>query len=92
MDGADVDDDQVPTDGKKKLFENFQKNRIVPNISSSKKRAPGISKGMWKKELKTQLGISLKKKRTGKRTQEEIDRQNIGKRLKSQRANERMSG
>jgi hypothetical protein len=87
-----VDDDQMPTDGKKKLFENFQKNRIVPNIASSKKRAPGISKGMWKKELKTQLGISINKKRSGKRTQEEIDRQNIGKRLKSQKASERKTG
>lgn len=69
VEGADVDDDQDPTDGKKKLFANFQKNgKVVPNITSGKKRAPGISKGMWKKELKSQLGISLKKKRSGKRT------------------------
>lgn len=53
----------------KNLFTNFQKEgKLVPNIASHAKRAPGISKGMWKKELKRQLtGTVEKRRRTGDR-------------------------
>lgn len=45
---------------------------MVPNITNIKKRAPGISKGLWKKELKYQLtGEVQVKKRSGKRDQPE---------------------
>lgn len=41
----------------------------MPNIASINKRAPGISKGLWKKELKTQLtGEEPKRARRGMRT------------------------
>jgi hypothetical protein len=54
---------------KQKLFANFQKNRVVPNISSSSKRPAGFSKGLWKKELHAQLtGSYPKKNRRGMRT------------------------
>lgn len=52
----------------KDLYKNFQKKHIVPNIASNKARAPGISKGMWKKELKRQVtGVVEKRERRGKR-------------------------
>lgn len=54
---------------KTRLFANFQKNRVVPNISSSSKRPAGFSKGLWKKELHAQLtGSYPKKNRRGMRT------------------------
>ena len=44
---------------------------MVPNIASTAKRAPGISKGLWKKELMRQLtGKEQKKERRGMRTKE----------------------
>jgi len=55
---------------KDKIFGNFQKNRIVPNITSTKKRPAGITKGLWKAELKKQMTGSYEKKgRRGKRSQ-----------------------
>jgi len=59
---------------KKRLFENLQKKRIVPNISSASKRPFGISKGMWKKELQAQVtGTYEKRRRTGKREPKEAE-------------------
>ena len=59
VEGAEVDEGVAPgamqpakSDYKKKLFANFQKGKVVPNISSVQKRPAGISKGLWKKELK----------------------------------------
>jgi hypothetical protein len=52
VEGIDADDTANPEE-KKRIFSNYQKKRIIPNISSGKVRAAGISKGMWKKELKT---------------------------------------
>jgi hypothetical protein len=63
--GADNADDNTTPDDKKKIFANYQKKRVVPNISSGKVRAAGISKGMWKKELKEQMGISTSRSRRG---------------------------
>tara|TARA_B110000285_G_scaffold232372_1_gene303284 strand:- start:263 stop:646 length:384 start_codon:yes stop_codon:yes gene_type:complete len=66
VEGAEADDTANPEE-KKRLFANYQKKRIVPNISSVNVRAPGISKGMWKKELKEQMGINTKRSRSGVR-------------------------
>ena len=51
VEGAEVDEDGK--EKKKKLFANYQKNRIIPNISSVSMRPAGISKGLWKRELKS---------------------------------------
>lgn len=64
---ADVDDTgttkkRSESEDKKKPFSNFQKKGYVPNITSVNKRAPGISKGLWKKELKRQITGSEEKK------------------------------
>ena len=66
VEGVDADDTANPEE-KKRIFANYQKKRIIPNIASGKVRAAGISKGMWKKELKSQLGISTSKSRRGLR-------------------------
>ena len=76
---AKENDDQP----KKKFFENFQKDgKIIPNITSDRKRAPGISKGMWKQEHKKQLtGKVEKKTRKGMRKPKEDDSKSVlGKR------------
>ncbi len=52
VEGVDADDTANPEE-KKRIFANYQKKRIIPNIASGKVRAAGISKGMWKKELKS---------------------------------------
>ena len=69
VEGAEVDEGVAPGavrpakgDDKKKLFANFQKGRVIPNISSVQKRPAGISKGLWRKELKHQLTGSYEKK------------------------------
>jgi len=51
VEGAEVDEDE--TEKKKKLFANYQKNRIIPNITSVSMRPAGISKGLWQRELKS---------------------------------------
>ena len=43
----------MPVVDAKKPFSNFQKKGYVPNISSTNKRPAGVSKGLWKRELKT---------------------------------------
>ena len=54
---------------KGKAFSNFQKKGYVPNITSTRKRPAGITKGMWKKEnLRQSHGIDkFKKERRGNR-------------------------
>jgi len=62
------DDNDGEEEGTTKVFTNFMKDGYVPNIASAHKRAPGISKGMWKKEHKRQLTGSVEKKeRRGRR-------------------------
>ena len=51
VEGAEVDEDGK--EKKKKLFANYQKNRIIPNITSVSMRPAGISKGLWQRELKS---------------------------------------
>lgn len=65
----------------KKLFQNFQKEgKIVPNITSNAKRPAGISKGLWKKELKFQMtGKVDKRHRSGKREPKKPEKM-LGKR------------
>lgn len=63
--GADADDTNAPKPenaNKDRLFGNFQKKRIIPNIASSKARPAGITKGLWKQELQKQLTGSYEKK------------------------------
>ena len=72
---AEVDDNvevkkkaPKPVMDAKKPFSNFQKKGYVPNITSTSKRPAGVSKGLWKRELKTQLtGQAQKKQRRGMR-------------------------
>ena len=82
---ANVDDTGTTKpayDPKGKLFANFQKKRVVPNITSTSKRPAGITKGLWKQELKRQItGTVDKNQRRGMRSQvKEEGASNLGKR------------
>lgn len=72
---------------KKKFFANFQKNKVVPNITSTQMRPAGISKGLWKKELKRQIdpNAPLKKTRKGMRkpASQSQEKPELGKRAQS---------
>ena len=62
---ANVDDTGTTKpayDQKSKLFANFQKKRVVPNITFTSKRPAGITKGLWKQELKRQITGTVDKK------------------------------
>jgi len=69
-DQAKAEADEASAVKPKRVFENFQKDgKIVPNITSVTKRPSGISKGMWKQELKYQVsGEKVKKERRGMRS------------------------